>query len=323
MRAVVVRSHGGPEVLVAEELDRPEPGPGTVLVDVAAAGVNYIDTYHRTGAYPIPLPFTLGLEGAGTVAALGEGVTEFAVGDKVAWASAIGSYAQQVVAPASALVPVPSTVDLETAAGAMLQGMTAHYLTASTHPVAVGEVALVHAAAGGMGLLLTQLIKARGGRVIGTVSTEEKEKLAREAGADEVIRYTEQDVAERVRALTDGVGVHVVYDGVGKDTFDASLSSLRPRGLLALYGAASGAVPAFDPQRLNAGGSLFITRPSLGHYTATREELLWRAGEVFEAISAGSLNIAIGGRYTLADARKAHEDLQGRKTTGKLLLTTN
>ncbi|MCP3803557.1 quinone oxidoreductase [Allokutzneria sp. A3M-2-11 16] len=323
MRAVVVRSHGGPEVLVAEELDRPEPGPGAVLVDVAAAGVNYIDTYHRTGAYPIPTPFTLGLEGAGTVAALGEGVTEFAVGDRVAWASAIGSYAQQVVAPAAQLVPVPSTVDLETAAGAMLQGMTAHYLTASTHPVAEGDVALVHAAAGGMGLLLTQMIKARGGRVIGTVSTEDKEKLAREAGADEIIRYTEQDVAERVRELTDGVGVHVVYDGVGKDTFDASLASLRPRGLLALYGAASGAVPAFDAQRLNSGGSLFLTRPSLGHHTATREELLWRAGEVFDAIQAGKLDIAIGGRYALDDARRAHEDLQGRKTTGKLLLTTS
>ncbi|SDM17953.1 quinone oxidoreductase family protein [Allokutzneria albata] len=323
MRAVVVRSHGGPEVLVAEELDRPEPGPGAVLVDVAAAGVNYIDTYHREGVYPIPTPFTLGLEGAGTVAALGEGVTEFAVGDRVAWASAIGSYAQQVAAPAAQLVPVPSTVDLEIAAGAMLQGMTAHYLTASTHPIAEGDVALVHAAAGGMGLLLTQMIKARGGRVIGTVSTAEKEKLAREAGADEVIRYTEQDVAQRVRELTDGVGVHVVYDGVGKDTFDASLASLRPRGLLALYGAASGAVPPFDAQRLNAGGSLFLTRPSLGHHTATREELLWRAGEVFDAIQAGELDIAIGGRYALDSARQAHEDLQGRRTTGKLLLTTS
>ena len=323
MRAVVVRSHGGPEVLVAEELDRPEPGPGAVLVDVAAAGVNYIDTYQREGIYPIPTPFTLGLEGSGTVAALGEGVTEFAVGDKVAWASSIGSYAQQVVAPAAQLVPVPSGVDLETAAGAMLQGMTAHYLTASTHPIAEGDVALVHAAAGGMGLLLTQMIKARGGRVIGTVSTEEKEKLAREAGADEIIRYTEQDVAERVRALTDGVGVHVVYDGVGKDTFDASLASLRPRGLLALYGAASGAVPPFDAQRLNSGGSLFLTRPSLAHHTATREELLWRAGEVFDAIQAGRLDIAIGGRYALDDARQAHEDLQGRRTTGKLLLTTS
>ncbi|GAA4035460.1 quinone oxidoreductase [Allokutzneria multivorans] len=323
MRAVVVRSHGGPEVLIAETRDQLEPSPGTVLVDVAAAGVNYIDTYHRTGAYPIPLPFTLGLEGAGTVAALGEGVTEFAVGDRVAWASAIGSYAQQVLAPAAQLVPVPSTVDLEIAAGAMLQGMTAHYLTASTHPVAEGDVALVHAAAGGMGLLLTQMVKARGGRVIGTVSTEEKEKLARAAGADEVIRYTEEDVAERVRALTGGVGAHVVYDGVGKDTFDASLASLRPRGLLALYGAASGAVPPFDAQRLNQAGSVFLTRPSLGHHTATREELLWRAGEVFEAIQAGKLDIAIGGRYSLDDARRAHEDLQGRRTTGKLLLTTS
>ncbi|GAA0616687.1 quinone oxidoreductase [Kutzneria viridogrisea] len=320
MRAVQVQTTGGPEVLRAVEVDDPVAGEGQLLVEVAASGVNYIDTYHRTGVYPLPLPFTIGLEGAGTVVAVGEGVTRFAVGDRVAWASAPGSYAEKVAVPQDQAVAVPDGVALDVAAGAMLQGLTAHYLTASTYPVQAGDDVLVHAAAGGMGLLLTQLVKARGGRVIGTVSNAEKEKLAREAGADEVIRYTEVEVAPEVRGLTGGEGVAVVYDGVGKDTFDASLDSLRVRGVLALYGAASGQVPPVDLQRLNSGGSLFVTRPSLGHHLRTREELEWRAGEVLGAVARGELTISIGARYPLSDARQAHEDLEGRRTTGKVLL---
>ncbi|MCO1577569.1 quinone oxidoreductase [Crossiella sp. SN42] len=320
MRAVQVQAYGGPEVLVAAEVADPVAGPGELLVRVAASGVNYIDTYHRTGVYPVPLPFTPGLEGAGEVVAVGDGVTEHSVGARVAWGSAIGSYAELVAVPASAVVPVPDGVDLVVAAGSMLQGMTAHYLTTSTYPVQAGDDVLVHAAAGGMGLLLTQFVKAKGGRVIGTVSTAEKEKLAREAGADEIIRYTEADVAEQARALTGGRGVAVVYDGVGASTFDASLASLRPRGVLALYGAASGQVPPVDLQRLNQAGSVFVTRPSLGHYTANREELVWRASEVLTGVADGSLNIRIGARYALSEARQAHEDLEGRRTTGKVLL---
>ena len=320
MRAVQVQTPGGPEVLVAAEVADPEAGPGELLVRVAAAGVNYIDTYHRTGAYPLPTPFVPGLEGAGEVIAVGDGVSRFKVGDRVAWAAAIGSYAELAKVAEAGAVAVPDGVELDVAAGAMLQGMTAHYLTRSTYPVQSGDTVLVHAAAGGMGLLLTQSVKALGGRVIGTVSTAEKEKLAREAGADEIIRYTETEIAPEVRRLTDGQGVAVVYDGVGKDTFDASLASLRIRGTLALYGAASGPVPAFDLQRLNAAGSLFVTRPTLGHHVLTREELDWRAGEVFAAIQAGRLTIAISGRYPLADAGRSHEDLQARRTTGKLLL---
>ncbi|MCK2242623.1 MULTISPECIES: quinone oxidoreductase [unclassified Crossiella] len=320
MRAVQVQAYGGPEVLVAAEVADPVAGPGELLVRVAASGVNYIDTYHRTGVYPVPLPFTPGLEGAGEVVAVGDGVTEFGVGARVAWASAIGSYAELAAVPASAVVPVPDGVDLVVAASSMLQGMTAHYLTTSTYPVQAGDDVLVHAAAGGMGLLLTQFVKAKGGRVIGTVSTAEKEKLAREAGADEIIRYTEADVAEQARALTGGRGVAVVYDGVGATTFDASLASLRPRGVLALYGAASGQVPPVDLQRLNQAGSVYVTRPSLGHYTANREELLWRSAEVLSGVADGSLNIRVGARYALSEARQAHEDLQGRRTTGKVLL---
>ncbi|GDY28921.1 quinone oxidoreductase family protein [Gandjariella thermophila] len=321
MRAIRVRSNGGPEVLEASEVDDPRPGPGELLVDVAAAGVNYIDTYQRSGVYPIPLPFVLGSEGAGTVREVGEGVREFSVGDRVAWASVLGSYAERAVVPAERAVAVPVGVDDEVAGGALLQGMTAHYLVNSTHAVREGEAVLVHAAAGGMGLLLTQMASAKGARVIGTVSTEEKEKLARQAGADEIIRYTEvADLAAEVRRLTGGEGVAVVYDGVGASTFDASLASLRPRGLLALFGASSGPVPPFDLQRLNTAGSLFVTRPSLGHYTATREELTWRAGEVFDAITRNQLTIRIGGRYPLVEAARAHEDLQARRTTGKLVL---
>ncbi|MFC0436821.1 quinone oxidoreductase [Kutzneria buriramensis] len=320
MRAVQVESPGGPEALRVAEVADPTPGAGELLVRVAAAGVNYIDTYHRTGAYPMPLPFVPGLEGAGEVVAVGDGVSRFKVGDRVAWASAIGSYAELTRVPEAVAVSVPDGVELDVAAGSMLQGMTAHYLTRSTYPVQAGDTALVHAAAGGMGLLLTQQIKALGGRVIGTVSTDEKEKLAREAGADEIIRYTETEIAPEVRRLTDGQGVAVVYDGVGKDTFDASLASLRIRGTLALYGAASGPVPPFDLQRLNAAGSLFVTRPTLAHHTLTQEELGWRSGEIFAGIQSGRLTIRISNRYPLADAARSHEDLQARRTTGKLLL---
>jgi NADPH2:quinone reductase len=308
MRAIQITETGGPEVLRLVELPDPSPGPDQLLVEVAAAGVNYIDTYHCSGAYPVPLPFIPGSEGAGTVAAVGRDVTDFAVGDQVAWAGSPGSYAELALVPAAQAVPVPPGVNIEIAAGCLLQGMTAHYLAVSVHAVQPGETVLVHAAAGGTGSLLTQLATARGGRVIGTVSTPDKERLARQAGAAEVIRYTEGD------------GVAAVYDGVGASTFDASLSSLRRRGMLALFGAASGPVPPVDPQRLNSAGSVFLTRPKLADYILTREELAWRAGGVFDAILGGSLRINIGGRYPLADARRAHQDLQSRRTTGKLLL---
>ena len=324
MRAIQVTETGGPDVLRLAQLPDPEPGTGQLLVKVAAAGVNYIDTYHRSGAYPMPLPFVPGSEGAGTVIAVGADAGDIAVGDQVAWAAAPGSYAELAVVPAEQAVPVPAEVDTDIAGGCLLQGMTAHYLAVSVHAVAPGETVLVHAAAGGMGLLLTQLATGQGGRVIGTVSTAAKEQLAREAGAAEIIRYTEvDDVAAEVRRLTDGDGVAAVYDGVGASTFDASLASLRPRGMLALYGAASGPVPPMDPQRLNSAGSVFLTRPKLADYVASRQELLWRAGEVFDAIRAGSLRITVGGRYPLADAAQAHQDLQGRRTTGKLLLLTH
>ncbi len=320
MRAIRVEERGGPEVLRLAEVDQPEPGEGQLLVEVTAAGVNFIDTYQRSGIYQVPLPFTPGSEGAGTVTAVGAGVTGISPGDRVAWATSLGSYAEQTVVPTDQAVRVPDGVDTATAAASMLQGMTTHYLVRSTFPISEGDTALVTAAAGGMGLLLTQYIKALGGKVIGTVSTADKEKLAREAGADEIIRYTEKEVAPAVRELTGGRGVDVVYDGVGKDTFDASLASLRPRGTLALFGAASGPVPPVDPQRLNVAGSAFLTRPTLAHHLLTREELDWRAGEVLTAVADGSLRIHVGATYPLADARQAHEDLEGRRTTGKLLL---
>jgi NADPH:quinone reductase len=318
--AVVVRATGGPDVLELAQIEPPQPGAGELLVDVRAAGVNYIDTYHRRGMYPKDLPFTLGLEGAGVVAAVGEDVTGFAAGDRIAWTDVPGSYAQQVVVPAKSAFPLPDGIDDETAAAAMLQGLTAHYLVTSTYPVKTGDTVLVHAAAGGVGLLLIQVAKARGGKVVGTVSTAEKEELAREAGADEVIRYTETDFAEEVERITGGAGVAVVYDGVGKDTFDRSMACLAPRGMLVLFGASSGAVPPVDPQRLNAGGSLFLTRPMLAHHIATPDEFRWRCEELFAAISADRLKIRVGARYPLADVRRAHEDLEGRRTTGKLLL---
>lgn len=318
--AVQVTRTGGPEVLETAEVPVGPPGEGKVLVDVAAAGVNYIDTYQRQGIYPLELPFVLGMEGAGTVAEVGEGVTGFAPGDRVAWQGVLGSYAARAAIPAAVAVKVPAGVSDEVAAATMLQGVTAHYLVRSTYEVKPGDDVLVHAAAGGVGLLLVQLAKARGARVIGTVSTEEKAQLARGAGADHVIRYDREDFAAVTRELTDGEGVAVVYDGVGKDTVDGSLASLRIRGTLALFGAASGPVPPLDPQRLNSGGSLYLTRPTAAHYVRTREELDWRADELFAAVQDGSLDIRIGGRYPLAEARRAHEDLQGRHTTGKLLL---
>ncbi|PRY29708.1 NADPH2:quinone reductase [Umezawaea tangerina] len=319
-KAVLVRSTGGPEVLELTDVEPKEPGPGQLLVAVAAAGVNYIDTYHRSGLYPLELPLALGLEGAGTVTAVGPDVTGFAVGDRVAWHESPGSYAEQVLVAAEQAVPVPEGVDDETAAATMLQGLTAHYLVTSTYPIHAGDTVLVHAAAGGVGQLLVQLAKSRGARVIATVSTAAKEELARAAGADEVIRYSEVDFAPEVRRLTDGVGVNAVYDGVGKDTFDGGLASLKPRGFMVLYGGASGPVPPVDPQRLNAAGSVYLTRPRLGAYVATREELEWRAGELFAAVADGSLKVAVGARYPLAEARKAHEDLEARRTTAKLLL---
>lgn len=321
MRAVVVESTGGSEVLTVQDLEQPEPGPGELRVDVAAAGVNFIDIYFRTGLYLLPVPFQLGSEGAGTVSAVGEGVEGVAVGDRVAWAMVRGSgYAEQVLLPAERAVPVPDGVDLEVAAAVMLQGMTAHYLCESTYPARSGETALVHAAAGGLGLLLTQMLSAKGVRVIGTTSTEEKERLARGAGAAEVVRYTEQDLRAEVERLTDGRGVDVVYDSVGKDTFDAGLDLLRPRGYMVLCGASSGPVPPFDPQSLNPKGSLFLTRPSLGHYIATREELLERGDAVLSAVAEGRLDVRVGGRYSLEEAGRAHDDLEGRRTTGKLLV---
>jgi NADPH2:quinone reductase len=323
VQAVIVNTPGGPEVLELRDLPTPEPGPGEVRVDVAAAGVNFIDTYQRSGAYPVRTPFVVGSEGAGVVSAVGPGVTGVALGDRVCWAMVTGAgYAEQVLVPTDRAVPVPDDADLETAAAVLLQGMTAHYLCESTFSVRDGQDVLVHAAAGGMGLLLTQMISGKGARVIATTSTKEKAELARDAGADEVILY-DSDIATEVRRLTDGRGVHVVYDGVGKSTFDASLDSLRPRGMLVLFGAASGPVPPLDPQTLNAKGSLYLTRPTLGHYIATREELLGRAAAVLDAVAAGRLDVRIGGRYPLTEAAQAHRDLEGRGTTGKLLVVTS
>jgi NADPH2:quinone reductase len=308
MRAVQIRAHGGPEVLEVVDVPRPEPGPGRLLVDVAAVGVNYRDVYEREGSYGGDLPAIIGVEGTGTVVPSGE---------RVAWLAAPGSYAEQVVVDAERAVPVPDGVADDVAGAALMQGITAHYLCTSTHLVEPGENVLVHAAAGGVGLLLTQVVAMHGGRVIATTSTDEKAELARGAGASEVIGYDE--FTERVKELTDGVGVDAVYDGVGAETFDDSLAALRPRGDLVLYGAASGRVPPVDPMRLERS-SLYLTRPSIRHYTATREELLSRAAEVFEWIADGRLDIRIGGRYPLSEARQAHEDLEARRTTGKLIL---
>lgn len=321
MRAVVVETTGGPEVLQVEERSTPAPGSDEVLVDVAAAGVNFIDVYHRTGGYPRELPFVVGSEGAGTVAACGTSVTGFAVGDRVAWAMVPGAgCAEQVVVPASQLVPVPDEVELETAAAVLLQGMTAHFLSESTYPARAGQTALLHAGAGGVGRLLIQMLAANGVRVITTTSTEEKAELARSAGATDVVLYTEQDFGDEVRRLTDGRGVDVVYDGVGKSTFDTGLDLLVPRGMMVLYGASSGPVPPLDPQVLNRKGSLYLTRPTLAHYVADRAELLHRAGDVFEQVVRRRLDVRIGGRYAFDEAGQAHADLEARRTTGKLLV---
>jgi NADPH:quinone reductase len=320
VRAIVVTRKGGPEVLEPRDEPDPQPGRGQLLVDVEAIGVNFRDIYERegVGGYSNEPPFVAGAEGAGTVTAVGDGVTELSVGDRVAWSNAQGSYAERVVVDAAAAVPVPDGVSTEVAAAALLQGMTAHYLAVDTYPVKSGDAVIVHAAAGGVGLLLTQIVRLRGGRVIATTSSAEKAELAKGAGADHVIGY--DGFAERARELCGG-GVAAVYDGIGQSTFDESLSALRPRGYMVLYGAASGPVPPVDPQRLNAGGSLFLTRPSLPHYVATRHELLHRAREVFGWIADGRLDVRIGARYPLEQGRQAQEDLAARKTTGKLLLT--
>ncbi len=321
MKAILIERPGGPEALKLADVAVPEPKAGEALVKLAAIGINYIDVYYRTGLYKAPkLPFTPGMEGAGTVEAVGEGVTVVKPGERVAWAMAIGSYGEYAVVPAEKLVHVPEAVSFKAAAALMLQGMTAHYLSNSTFPLKPGDVALVHAGAGGVGLLLTQLAKAKGATVITTVSTDEKAALSSGAGADHVIKYTEQDFAAETRRLTGGRGVDVVYDSVGVTTFEKSLDSLRPRGYMVLFGASSGPVPLFDLQVLNAKGSLFITRPSLGYYAADRAELTWRAGEVLDAAAHGALKLRLEHEYPLAEAARAHTDLEARKTTGKLLL---
>jgi len=321
MRAVIGSQHGGPEVLQIGEVTAPEPGPGQLLVDVAAAGVNYMDIYQREGRPPYAsatMPYVPGAEGAGTVAAVGPGAGDFAAGDRVAWTQVPRSYAERVAVPAALAVTVPEYVDLNVAAAVMLQGMTAHYLCHTTYPVSPGDHVVVHAAAGGVGLLLTQMIAMRGGISVATTSTTAKAVLAQQAGANYVTDY--DDFAEVALRVTDGAGVAAVYDGIGQATFEASLSALRARGYMVLYGAASGPVPPFDLQRLNPAGSLFVTRPTLHHYMASREELLWRAGDLFRWITEGRLSVRVGGRYPLEQAAQAQADLASRGTTGKLLL---
>lgn len=321
MRAIIVHSPGGPEQLKLEEVPRPAIGPGQVLVKVAAIGVNFIDIYHRTGLYKSDWPASLGLEGAGTVESVGPDVTQWKAGDRVAWAMARGSYAEYVAAPANQLIRMPDTLDFPSAAAAMLQGMTAHYLTHSTWPLKQGETALIHAAAGGTGRLVVQMAKLRGARVLAVVSTDEKAKVARDAGADEVIVYTRQDFETEVKRLTDGKGVDVVYDSVGASTFQKSLNVIRRRGMMVTFGNASGPVPPVEPLLLSQKGSLFLTRPTLFDYTATREELEWRATDVLNWVAAGKLKLQIGATYPLANAADAHRALEGGKTIGKLLLT--
>ncbi|HET7102506.1 MAG TPA: quinone oxidoreductase [Terracidiphilus sp.] len=320
MKAIQIEATGGPEVLRLAELPLPEPGPGEVLIRVEAIGVNFIDIYFRKGTYKSTLPRTLGSEAAGTVEELGPGVTGFSPGDAVASTSVMGSYAEYALVPAAQLVKVPASVTPEQAAAAMLQGMTAHYLAYSTYPLKGGETALVHAGAGGVGLLLTQIAARMGVRVITTVSSKEKAALSRDAGAAEVILYEDQDFEAEVKRLTGGRGVDVVYDSVGRVTFDKSLNCLRPRGMLALFGASSGPVPPFDLIQLGARGSLFISRPSLWHYLASREELEWRAGKVLGWVATGELKLRMEFIYPLDEAGKAQTDLENRKTTGKILL---
>ncbi len=320
MKAIRIHEIGDPDVLRYEEVPLPEPGPGQARVKIEAVGVNFIDTYHRRGWYPVATPFTPGVEGAGVVDAVGPDVSEVVVGDRVAYGMNIGSYAEYAIVPSRLLVKLPEGVTSQQGAAVMIQGMTAHYLASSTYPLKSGDTCLVHAAAGGTGALLVQIAKLRGARVLGTVSTEEKARIAKEAGADEVIRYTEVDFEEAVKELTGGKGVQVVYDSVGKDTFDQSLNCLAPRGYMVLFGQASGVVGPFDPQILNQKGSLFLTRPSLGHYMLTREELEWRAGEVFEWIARGDLTLRLDQTFPLAKAPDAHRYLEARLTKGKVLL---
>ena len=320
MKAIQIQQTGGPEVMALVDLPVPQPGPGEALVKLRASGVNFIDIYYREGRYKTALPFIDGQEGAGIVEQIGAGVSEVKPGDAVAWCNVLGTYAEYAAVPADKLVKVPAGMDLRLAAAAMLQGMTAHYLSHSTYPLMSGDIALVHAAAGGVGLFLTQMAVQAGARVIATVSTVEKEKLARDAGAADVIRYTEADFETETKRLTAGRGVDVVYDSVGRTTFEKSLNCLCPRGLLALFGGSSGAVPPFDLIELSKKGSLFITRPTLKDYTATHEELRSRADDVFRAVQAGTLKVRREHSYPLAQAAQAQRDLEGRKTTGKLLL---
>ena len=319
MHAIQVKQNGGSEALEYVEVDKPKPASGEVVVRLESIGVNFIDVYHRTGLYKLPLPLTPGSEGAGVVEQMGDGVHEFKKGDRVAYAMSVGAYAQYAAVSAAKLVPIPDGIDFKTAGAAMLQGMTAHYLALSTYPLKSGDSALVHAAAGGVGGLLVQVAKMRGARVLATVSTPEKAKIAREAGADEIINYKESDFEAETLRLTNGNGVNVVYDSVGKTTFDQSLNCVARRGLLALFGQSSGPVPPFDPARLAKNG-IYITRPSLGHYTAGREELLWRARDVFSWIESGKLHLRIDREMPLPDAAEAHRLLEGRQTAGKLLL---
>jgi NADPH2:quinone reductase len=320
MKAIQVQKTGGPEALTLVDLPVPKPKANEAVVKIAASGVNFIDVYFREGRYPAALPFVDGQEAAGTVVEVGSDVTSVKVGDRVAYTGVIGAYAEYAAVPADRLVHVPDKITDQQAAAAMLQGMTAHYLLNSTYPLKRGETALIHAAAGGVGLLLVQMAKNIGARVIGTMGTEEKARLAREAGADEVILYTQQDFEVETKRLTENKGVHVVYDGVGKSTFEKGLNVLRPRGYMVLFGGASGAVAPFDPIALSQKGSLFLTRPSLFHYIATRQELEQRSGDIFNMIVAGKLKLRIGHVYKLEEVQQAHRDLEGRKTTGKILL---
>lgn len=320
MKAIRVHGVGGPEVLVLEDVSDPRPKPDEALVRIEAAGVNFIDVYHRTGLYPLPLPFTPGMEAAGVVEAVGSDVTDVRPGDRVAYAMSVGAYAERAVVPSWKLVPVPQEVTFKVAAAAMLQGMTAHYLSHSTFAIAPGHQVLVHAAAGGVGLLLVQMAKKRGAKVFGTVSTEEKAEAARRAGADVVIRYTDEDFESVVKRETGGKGLDAVYDSVGKTTFEKSLGCLKPRGMLALYGQSSGPVPPFDPGELAKGGSLFLTRPTLAHYTLDRKELLGRASDVLSWISTGELELTLDRALPLDQVAEAHRLLEGRKTSGKLIL---